>query len=311
MDENESSDYKKLANTLKDEANIAFQSGDIEKSIALYTQAITIDPDNYVLYSNRSAAYMKSDSKSKALKDAEKCVEVAPAWAKGYSRLGAAQQGLKRFNEAIDSFKKGIQLDPSNSSLWSALSQCQEALENEKKIRYAEASRERILEEERLQKKDEEKKKELEEKSTQELQNFLTELGGSLNEVTSSSSSKDPTNEDLLSGFFNELNNQPGVTKSSSSSNSIVKSESKYANQDLGDAESQYARLTRKNYEWRNLNPYYVLQLDIDATEEDIKLRYKNLSRKVHPDKLRNKENAREAFEQVLIYDFDIHHNFT
>jgi tetratricopeptide (TPR) repeat protein len=66
-----------------------------------------LDPDNHVFYSNRSAAYMKSDSISKALKDAEKCVELAPEWSKGYSRLGAAQQALKRFQPAMDSFRKG------------------------------------------------------------------------------------------------------------------------------------------------------------------------------------------------------------
>jgi DnaJ family protein C protein 8 len=55
----------------------------------------------------------------------------------------------------------------------------------------------------------------------------------------------------------------------------------------------------RTNYKWYNLNPYYVLQLDIDATEEDIKYRYRKLSSKVHPDKLLGVEPAREAFEQV------------
>jgi len=54
---------------------------------------------------------MKADSKSKALKDAEKCVELAPTWSKGYSRLGAAQQSLKRFDAAIDTFKKGLFLE--------------------------------------------------------------------------------------------------------------------------------------------------------------------------------------------------------
>lgn len=47
----------------------------------------------------------------------------------------------------------------------------------------------------------------------------------------------------------------------------------KYTNQDLGDRKEQYARLIAKNYEWRNLNPYFVLQLGIDATAEDIKQR--------------------------------------
>ena len=66
-----------------------------------------MDPDDHVFYSNRSAAYMKADSISKALKDAEKCVELAPQWSKGYSRLGAAQHALKRFQAAIDNFRKG------------------------------------------------------------------------------------------------------------------------------------------------------------------------------------------------------------
>ena len=50
---------------------------------------------------------MKADSISKALRDAEKCVSLAPTWTKGYSRLGAAQQGLKRFDAAMDTFRKG------------------------------------------------------------------------------------------------------------------------------------------------------------------------------------------------------------
>lgn len=50
---------------------------------------------------------MKADSKSKALWDATKCVELAPTWSKGYNRLGAAQHSLGRFEEAIDSYKKG------------------------------------------------------------------------------------------------------------------------------------------------------------------------------------------------------------
>ncbi len=55
----------------------------------------------------------------------------------------------------------------------------------------------------------------------------------------------------------------------------------------------------RNNYKWYNLNPYYVMQLDVDATEEDIKYRYRKLSSKVHPDKLLGVDQAREAFEQV------------
>lgn len=47
----------------------------------------------------------------------------------------------------------------------------------------------------------------------------------------------------------------------------------KYVNQDLGNAMDQFNRLTGPNFQWKNLNPYYVMQLDIDATDEDIKYR--------------------------------------
>ena len=100
-------EYKIQANLLKDQGNDLFQAGRTQEAIVVYSQAISLDPDNHVFYSNRCAAYMKDDSKSKALHDAEKCVKLAPTWSKGYIRLGAAQQSLKRFEMAIDTFKKG------------------------------------------------------------------------------------------------------------------------------------------------------------------------------------------------------------
>ena len=300
-------DYKALAQTLKDEANVAFQSGAIEESINLYSQAIAIDPDNHVLYSNRAAAYMKIDSKSKALKDAERCVELAPTWSKGYSRLGAAQQSLKRYEQAMETYKAGLKLDASNTGLWSSLSACQEAYDKDKQQRFAEASIERQQEEERLRKLDETKLKQKGQPSDQELENqrlsdFLSEINGSSSSGTSSapSSSAGPTEAreaDLLSGFFSEVTTAQDTIKAAATG--PIKVESKYANQELGDAKYQFDRLTQKNYEWRNLNPFYVMQLGTDATDEDIRQRYKNLSRRVHPDKLLDMENAREAFEQV------------
>jgi tetratricopeptide (TPR) repeat protein len=106
-DEGGDEEYKVQANLLKDQGNELFQAGKTQEAILLYTQAINLDPDNQVLYSNRCAAYMKNDSKSKALHDAEKCVQIAPTWSKGYVRLGAAQHSLKRFDAAIETFKKG------------------------------------------------------------------------------------------------------------------------------------------------------------------------------------------------------------
>jgi thymidylate kinase len=77
----------------------------------------------------------------------------------------------------------------------------------------------------------------------------------------------------------------------------------KYVQQDLGDGLDQVRRLTCPGFRWRNLNPFYVLCLDTDATDEDVKHRYRKLAAKVHPDKMMargaDQDTAREAFEQV------------
>lgn len=59
-----------------------------------FTQAIAIEPENHILYSNRSAVYAAQSEFQKALDDAEKATEIKPDWSKGWSRKGAAARGL-------------------------------------------------------------------------------------------------------------------------------------------------------------------------------------------------------------------------
>jgi stress-induced-phosphoprotein 1 len=57
-------------------------------------QAIELDPQNHVLYSNRSACFASLKEFDKALEDANVCVGLSPQWSKGYGRKGAALHGL-------------------------------------------------------------------------------------------------------------------------------------------------------------------------------------------------------------------------
>lgn len=59
------------ANTLKDQGNKAFAAKEYDKAIALFSEAIELDPSNHVLYSNRSAANAGKRLWDAALGDAE------------------------------------------------------------------------------------------------------------------------------------------------------------------------------------------------------------------------------------------------
>lgn len=62
-------------NTLKDQGNKAFAAKDWETAIGYFAKAIELDPQNHILYSNRSAAEAGKKDYTQALEDAEKVIE--------------------------------------------------------------------------------------------------------------------------------------------------------------------------------------------------------------------------------------------
>lgn len=252
----------------KSRGNDLFKAGEYALAIREYTSAIELEPPGYkmeVLYSNRSGAYLASgDAKSKALKDAEKCVELAPEWAKGYGRLGAAQHALCRYADAQASYLKARDMDPDNSTYESGLQAAKDGeakataarIAAEQEAARAEAAREAAANEARRAK----------EADDSALQSFFAAVGDA---------------EQARKRATRPIND-------------------KYAKQDLGSASFNIERLTEKFAEFKNLNPYVVLALDTDATVDDIKMRYRKLSALCHPDKNLDKpEEARAAFEAV------------
>ena len=74
----------------KEQGNAAFGAGQHAEAIKHFTLAIRLDKTNHLLFSNRSACHASRGSFTKALEDANECLRLAPTWAKGYSRKGAA-----------------------------------------------------------------------------------------------------------------------------------------------------------------------------------------------------------------------------
>ncbi|KAI9084857.1 hypothetical protein K1719_033263 [Acacia pycnantha] len=116
-----------MAEESKAKGNAAFSSGDFDAAIRHFSDAISLSPNNHVLYSNRSAAYASLHKYSEALTDAKKTVELKPDWSKGYSRLGAAHLGLGQHDDAIAAYKKGLEIDPNNEPLKSGLADARAA----------------------------------------------------------------------------------------------------------------------------------------------------------------------------------------
>jgi len=58
-------EYKQMAEQYKNQGNEAFKAGRYAEAVTFYGNALGLDPDNHVLYSNRSAAYLKIDERGK------------------------------------------------------------------------------------------------------------------------------------------------------------------------------------------------------------------------------------------------------
>ncbi|CAJ1953743.1 unnamed protein product [Cylindrotheca closterium] len=277
-------------------ADAAFRVGAFRTAIAEYSKSIDLEKPSeeveeaqkpvavskllLVLYSNRSAAYLRNSEKSKALKDAQMCVELDPKFIKGHSRLASALHSLKRYEQAHDAYNQVLKLDATNPPAKKGAAECAKALEaiKQQAFELEQDRKERLLAQEQA---DEEESKGLEKEKDEEKQQ-----------------SPEEAEDDLLNDFFDEVEEvttkKEDELKADKATN-FIKNDRKT----LGSAKQQMDRLLQSNYEWRNLNPFYVLQLPVEATDDDISRRYKALSLLLHPDKSGGSDRAQLAYDQV------------
>ena len=111
--------------------------------------------------------------------------------------------------------------------------------------------------------------------------------------------------DDMLDDFFNEVDEAATAVQASKelAAQPVATDAIKHHKRDLGTAAEQIERLLASNYEWRNLNPYFVLDLPHTCTAEDVSRRYKALSLLLHPDRNRNNnkdsDKVQEAYDHV------------
>lgn len=105
----------------KEKGNLALKNKDYNQALDFYSQAINLEPNNHIHYSNRSLCYFNLSQFEKALEDAEKCIEINQNWGKGYQRRGQSEYRLNKIWDSFASYSFGSLLDQSNQTIKSEL----------------------------------------------------------------------------------------------------------------------------------------------------------------------------------------------
>jgi predicted O-linked N-acetylglucosamine transferase (SPINDLY family) len=90
-----------------------------DAAVASYDKAIELKPDLADAYSNRGNSLQKLKQFDAAVVNYDKAIELKPDLAEAYSNRGNAMQELKQFDAAVASYDKAIELKPDFAEAYS------------------------------------------------------------------------------------------------------------------------------------------------------------------------------------------------
>lgn len=111
---------------IKVRANSLMKNGKYIEAIMEYSEGISLQPANPLLYSNRSLAFLKLAQYFFAMKDAETTIRLVPDWPKGYYRKGQAELEVGMYEAATKTFDRGLSVCPGDEILMKALEDAKE-----------------------------------------------------------------------------------------------------------------------------------------------------------------------------------------
>lgn len=122
----------------KNLGSAAWSNGQYQKAIDHFTKAISYTNENdlqLILYSNRSAAFLKLKKFKEAIEDGDKCIEIDVSWIKGYTRKGDALYASGKLKEALVVYQSGLKKDPNDKTLLEKTEQLNASLSKAHKVR--------------------------------------------------------------------------------------------------------------------------------------------------------------------------------
>ena len=118
----------------KIKGNEEFKKKNYAAAVGLYTEGISLDPSQDVLYSNRGLSYMNLNEPDKAKMDFSKALELNPQNIKAMKRISymLIQEGL--LFEALIYLKKIRKIDREEPAILTEIEQCQELIEYKREL---------------------------------------------------------------------------------------------------------------------------------------------------------------------------------
>ncbi|XP_030574776.1 hsp70-Hsp90 organizing protein 1 isoform X2 [Archocentrus centrarchus] len=118
-------EYAKRSIDLANIGNRLAASGQYEKAVNCFTEAIKFNPKEFKLFGNRSLCFERLQQYESALRDADLALSMEPNWIKGLFRKGKALCGLKRYYEASLIYKEVLKLESTSAEAAQELKRAQ------------------------------------------------------------------------------------------------------------------------------------------------------------------------------------------
>ncbi|KAL6450639.1 PPT1 Serine/threonine-protein phosphatase T [Candida maltosa Xu316] len=115
---------KEEAVQLKDKGNKLLKDHKFDEAIQAYTDAIELDPNNAIFYSNRAQVHIKLENYGFAIQDCDKAIAIDPNFLKAYYRKGVSLMAILQHKQAQQNFKFILNKLPSDKLTLENYKQC-------------------------------------------------------------------------------------------------------------------------------------------------------------------------------------------
>ena len=282
----------KISNTLalKKVADERFRLGKFADAIRSYGAVLQVDPDahiwNAVTFGNRAAASMRLRLFSDAVSDCHQSLARDPQYARAYLRRARAQRELGHHSASIRDYKKYLKTSPRPADSLDVQMELEEV--NNSKI-----EEELLAAAKKKRETAEAREREWRQKQEEQQHDSFRQRARRSDTKARHTFSKEQERyeETHRENVSNQQRRQQQQQQSSSSSSSKARGGSK-SSQQKEPAQPLQAEINSDNF-------YIRLGVPSNADQKVIKVAYRKMALKYHPDKNKDNEAATELFKKV------------